>query len=62
LYPLSLTNKNTNYRFHFDDSFAIVLYIPFPFSFTKKSAIFAEVKRYFGWGCSRSLRTRHIKI
>jgi hypothetical protein len=28
--------------------FAIVLYLPFPFSLTKYSATFAEVKGYFG--------------
>jgi hypothetical protein len=40
---------------------------PIPILPHKKTAIFAEVKRYFGivkvgWGCSRSLRTQHIKI
>jgi hypothetical protein len=35
-------------RLLLDNSFVIVLYLPFPFSLTKYSAIFAEVKGCFG--------------
>jgi hypothetical protein len=39
-----------------DDGITVVLYIPFPFSLTKYSAIFAEVKGYFGLdGCNNQL-------
>ena len=60
-------------RLLLDDSIAIVLYISFPFSLTKYSAIFAEVKGYFGidgcnnqlagmvWSCLRSLRFRWVE-
>jgi hypothetical protein len=55
------------YRLLLDDDLAIVLY-----SLTKYSAIFAEVKEYFGifvfnnqlvgmvWSCYRSLKCQHL--
>jgi len=38
-------------RLLLDNGFAIIIYIPFSFSLTKYSAIFAEVKGYLGLPC-----------